>query len=477
MSRALLFLIAFLTNFSSFSQDVSVDKELGAENALLVEQEFGLYHHDSLYSLVNAVGNKLVSRLKQNPFDFKFFIADSPEPNAFALPGGYVYVTRGILLLIQTEDELAGIMAHEIIHVTERHSVKQMRKGVISGILKVPGNLVNAVTGTRLGNILNAPIDLSSKVFISKYSRGHESESDSYGIQLAASAGYKTDALADALERLHNEVALLTGKAETKSYFSDHPYTPSRVTSIRKSASLYKPVNASQHTTSTLAFLNMFNGMCYGPNPAQGIFLDSLFVHPDLGFTWRTPYGWATINNASMVSSYSEKGDALMALKLADPKLNPGEIAEKLKEESQKDKNLTVLSARDTTINSFPSYLLRIKSVDKDPNQVAIVELIWLKYSKEVVFQLVGISASPLHKTTHLALCSFNKLKPEERLRVKRYTLKIVEAHANESIEKISLRTGNQLKPAYTSLINSHDLRSNLKAGELLKIVTVGPYR
>ena len=138
----------------------------------------GLYQHDSLSRLVNAIGQKLVSRLKNNPFEFKFFLADSPEPNAFALPGGYVYVTRGILPLVQTEDELAGIMAHEIIHVTERHSVKHMRRGLLGGVLQLPGNLINTVTRTQIGNILTTPIALTSKVFIAKYSRGQEREAD-----------------------------------------------------------------------------------------------------------------------------------------------------------------------------------------------------------------------------------------------------------------------------------------------------------
>ena len=173
----------------SLAQDISVDKKLGAENALLVEREIGLYQHDSLYNLINKVGHKLVAKLKNNPFEFKFFLADSPVPNAFALPGGYIYVTRGILLLIQTEDELAGILAHEIIHVSERHSIKQMKKGRIGGILQVPGNIINAVTGTRLGNIINTPIAFTSQAFISSYSRGREKESDTCGANLAASAG------------------------------------------------------------------------------------------------------------------------------------------------------------------------------------------------------------------------------------------------------------------------------------------------
>ncbi len=309
MTRALLLICFLLGVTATQAQDVSIDKKLGAQNAAMVEQEMGLYHHDSLYHLVNAVGNKLVSRLKTNPFEFKFFIADSPEPNAFALPGGYVYVTRGILILLQSEDELAGIMAHEIIHVTQRHSVKQAQKGLLTGILKIPGNLINTVTGTRIGNIINTPIDFSAKAFIAKYSRGHESESDSYGIQLAASAGYKPEALAEALVRLNKEVALLTGEQERKSYFSDHPYTPERVNSIRKSAPYYKPVNPSPISRNTTHFLQKFDGLCFGENPQQGVFIDTLFVQSDLRFAWLTPSGWQVMNKPSMVGGYFfEKG-------------------------------------------------------------------------------------------------------------------------------------------------------------------------
>src|SRR5688572_31388865 len=106
---SLIFFTAGITG-SGIAQDISYDKKLGAENALMVEQEMGIYHHDSLTRLVNAVGQKLVSRLKNNPFEFRFFLVDSPEPNAFALQEVMFYITRGILPLIQTEDELAGIM-------------------------------------------------------------------------------------------------------------------------------------------------------------------------------------------------------------------------------------------------------------------------------------------------------------------------------------------------------------------------------
>ena len=357
----LIFFAASITG-SGIAQDISYDKKLGAENALIVEQEMGIYHHDSLSRLVNAVGQKLVSRLKNNPFEFKFFLADSPEPNAFALPGGYIYVTRGILPLIQTEDELAGIMAHEIIHVTERHSVKQMRKGLIGGVLQLPGNLINTVTRTQIGNILNTPIALSSRVFIAKYSRGHEKEADSYGVQLAASAGYNANALADALDRLSKGVELITGETEKKDYFSDHPFTPTRVTDIRNAAPKYKPVNSPHVTKSKEIFQMNFNGLCFGPNPKQGVFKDSLFIHPDLGFSWIVPSGWKTVNKPAGVASYSEKGDAFVTLSIADTAKSAREIGEEVKQKVGKSKEIIVQSAVDTTINQNNAYLLRLKS-------------------------------------------------------------------------------------------------------------------
>lgn len=474
MKRAALFLVATFVLAYTMAQDVSLDKKLGAENALIVEQEMGIYHHDSLHSLVNAVGEKLVSRLKSNPFEFKFFLVDSPEPNAFALPGGYIYLTRGILPIIETEDELAGIMAHEIIHVMQRHSVKQMKKGMVTGLLKIPGNVVNSVTGTNLGNILNAPISLTSGAFIAKYSRGHEAEADKFGIQLAASAGYKTDALADALERLTKEIELLTGGAEQHSYFSDHPYTPSRINSIHSSASMFKPVNPSPITTSHESFLRNFNGLCYGLNPEQGIFTDSLFVQPDLGFSWIIPGNWEAINKPAMVAAYAEKGDGIVAMHVSAQKGNVHELGEVAKTKSQKANGVTIESAGDTIINSYPAYLLRMKSVDND--QVVISELIWLTY-QDVVLQLVGVCTPALKKEIHYSLCSFRKAKQEELQQLKLYELQLVRARANETIEKLTDRMGNRLSLAMTTVINSPKYNTSFDEGELVKIVKVSTYQ
>ncbi|MBL7861385.1 MAG: M48 family metalloprotease [Cyclobacteriaceae bacterium] len=457
-----------------FAQDVSLDKKLGAENALMVEQEIGLYRHDSLQQLVSNIGQKLVSRLTKNPFEFKFFLADSPEPNAFALPGGYIYVTRGILPIVQTEDELAGIIAHEIIHVMQRHSVKQMKKGIVPNLLKIPGNLINTVTGTQLGNVLNAPIELTSKAFIANYSRGHESEADRFGVQLTASAGYNPAALADALNRLSKEIELMTGQAEQHSYFSDHPYTPSRESAIRSSAPKYKPVNPSPIAKSQSQFLSRFNGLCFGNNPQQGVFSNSVFIQPDLGFSWIIPSAWKTINKPTVVAAFAEKGDGLVALRLTDGKKTPHALGEEAKEKAVRTEGTQVLAAHDTTLHSLPAYILRMKTTNG--KNEALVELVWLDFKNNVI-QLAGMSTLALRNTMHQSVCSFRNSTDQEKEGVLIFEMHIARSGENETLASVSERTQNRLNPEFTSLINNLSHQRSLEKGQAIKVVKARPYR
>jgi predicted Zn-dependent protease len=474
MKLLLISTFTIVLSLSLSAQDISVDKKLGAENALLVEQEIGLYQHDSLYKLVNKVGNKLVSRLTNNPFEFKFFLADSPEPNAFALPGGYVYVTRGILLLVQTEDELAGIISHEIIHVSQRHSIKQMKKGRLAGILQIPGNIINSVTGTRLGNIINTPIALTRQAFISNYSRGHEREADSYGAVLAANAGYNPNALADALERLGKGVEILTGNKEKRNYFSDHPLTSSRTADIRQANAAYKSADETQEARSKEEFQQKFNGLCFGPNPKQGVFIDSLFIHPDLGFSWISPTKWKTANKPSSVAVYTEKGDAIAVLNAMDNSKSVKEIGEEARNNALKSKSVIVTSARDTTINSNKAYLMRLK--DADPRSSVLLEVMWIAF-EDNVFQLAGVFTPPNAKVVHQTLSSFRKSSEGELKMVNLFELQTVHSKKSETISQLSERTSNKLNLSLTALINDLKQESSLDENTIIKIIRGVPYQ
>jgi predicted Zn-dependent protease len=352
--------------------------------------------------------------------------------------------------------------------------VKQMKKSTVTGLLTVPGNLINSVTGTNIGNVLNAPINLTTKAFISKYSRGHEAEADEFGIQLAASAGYKTSALADALLRLSKEIELISGSAERRSYFSDHPFTPNRISKIQSSASLYKPVNPNPVAQSQKQFIMNFGGLCFGPNPEQGIFIDNLFIHPDMKFAWSTPESWVTINKPSVVAAYTEKGDAIIAMRMMDDKKTIQELGEEAKAKSSEAKGITIQQAGDTIINSFPAYILRLKITEKD--QVAISEMIWLNYHDQLV-QLAGVGAYEFRSVMHQSLCSFRNAKYEDLQLVTFFELNIARAQENETLARLTERVNNRLNPEFTAVINDKSNEDILKRGDLVKIVTMKPYQ
>ncbi|HEX5169435.1 MAG TPA: M48 family metalloprotease [Cyclobacteriaceae bacterium] len=324
-----------------------------------------------------------------------------------------------------------------------------------------------------MGNIINAPIALSTKAFISKYSRGHEKDADTYGIQLAASAGYHPDALATALERLAKGIELTTGKTEKKNYFSDHPYTPSRITNIRNLAPNFKPVNPKPVTSSIEVFFKNFNGLCYGPNPEQGVFNDSLFIQPDIGFSWIVPSGWGTVNKPVGVGAYTSKGDAIITLSIADSTKAVHDIGEEVKNKATKSQGIMVLFAGDTTVNSHEAYLIRLKGVYK--REEVFLELIWLKFEQNV-FQLAG-AFTPMNKTSaHHALCSFRKSTPEELKSVSLLELHFVQAKKSETLGELSDRTDNELTIPLTSLINDMDQKNVLNENEMVKIIKDVPY-
>jgi predicted Zn-dependent protease len=190
-SRQLVFLPLFLA-LTGCASTVTIEQEeaAGASLAEQVENQIGLYNDDYLKNYVDAVGRRLVAELGATPYSFRFHVVDQAEPNAFATPGGYIYLSRGIMALVNTEDELAGVLAHEISHVTQRHHAKQASRGVLPGLLTVPGRVVGSVVSEDVGKMINAPIEGAGKVYLSSFSRGQESEADQVGMRLAGQAGY-----------------------------------------------------------------------------------------------------------------------------------------------------------------------------------------------------------------------------------------------------------------------------------------------
>ena len=318
---------ACVTNPLTQSRDVvfvSLEDEirLGEEAAEQVELEMGLVEDEALLALVREVGMRIAAVAPEQGYAYTFEIVDLVEPNAFALPGGHVYVSRGLLALTNSEDELANVLAHEIVHVAARHHAQRQATATGVGILALPGLLVGGLLGGPVGSLVSAPFALVGFGAIASYSRGQELEADEFGQKLAADAGYAPSALAAVLRALERDESLRTEEVRQPTWFDSHPSTPRRVAEAAE-----RQVASTPASRDPATYLARLDGLRLGANPAEGVFDGQRFLHPALDFTLLFPEGWKTSNRRSAVGAYLEDGGAQIALEFDDGGKNAREAA------------------------------------------------------------------------------------------------------------------------------------------------------
>ncbi len=320
LRRSLAGLLVALTALTSgvvLAQDLPAGIEREVEQGRkahpqIVAQYGGAYDDPKLQAYVERVGGrvKAVSELAELPFTFT--VLDTPVVNAFAVPGGYVYVTRGILALLNDEAELAGVLGHEIGHVVERHGTERQGRG---GLLGMGSVLLGTIAGAYLGGEMGARIGqqlgrVAGQGAVQSYSRGQEYESDKIGVRYLARAGYDPFAMGDALEALESNQELqeqLQGRAGGDNsllggFFSSHPNTPDRVARADERAQGRLDDGAVRGDARGRAeHLAAIEGMVYGESPAQGFVRGRRFVHPDLRFAFEVPDGFALQNTPRQV--------------------------------------------------------------------------------------------------------------------------------------------------------------------------------
>ncbi len=453
------------------AQDFSYDKKVGAEGAKQVEAMMGIYPDSALRAYVAEVGSRLVTVLDNPPVDFRFHLIDSPEPNAFALPGGYIYITRGLLVLVNDESELADVMGHEMIHVTKRHSVKQQNKGILPAILQIPGAIIG-IASPGLGNLINTPINFGSQMYLSSYSRGQEKEADRYGVKLASKAGYDPNKLAVILHSLSEEVERMTGEAEKKSYLASHPYTPKREAYLEKEIETleWTPKKAIAPTKEDV--YKKLEGMVFGHNPQQGVFEDSLFMHPDMDFAITFPSKWQTINIPVAVGAQQEEGEAQIVFQLDNSGKDPDTLGLAFVE-LIKENGLTPKENKSMKINGNPAYFVSMQ--DDSGEKPVEVQVYWLKMN-DLLFHIVGVSYLEHSDAIGTTVQSVRKLTKEEKAGISSLKIQFATANEGESLEDFSKRTNNEWDVEATIIMNNLDTDAKLTSGQVLKIAVEEPY-
>ena len=431
------------------------EEKIGAQAAKQVEAEMGLVDDPALVAYVREIGDRLAAHADREGVTWKFQVVDMKEPNAFALPGGFIYVSRGLLALVNDEDELAGVIGHEIGHVTAGHGNKRVTLGAPLSILTgIPGWFVGLVSPT-VGNAIAG----SSELVIAPFSRSQEREADRIGAELAAKAGYDPQALATFLATLGRFEELVTGEERRGSWLDSHPPSPERAADSREFASALERAPANPVARDRADLFGRLDGLVLGEDPGRGLLVAERFVHPELGFSLQFPPGWSVVNTPAAVGSQDPGGNAAVVLQVAaSAKTLDQAIAE-----VQKGDDKIVFDR--TTINGNPAGRTRLEQSGRS------IDVTWIELGGHV-YQIAGVAPvrqraawqSSFQKTAE----SFRAATPAEIGKIRARRLRIATATSGESLPELLERVGSAWEEPVAKVAN--DLKdSDIEPGRLVK--------
>ncbi|TVQ01858.1 MAG: peptidase M48 [Balneolaceae bacterium] len=299
------------------------EKQIGKEADEQIKQHFGVYDNVALQQYVNKIGQEMLAvshmQREDTPATYKdteffFRLLDSPVVNAFALPGGYIYVTRGLLSHLDNEAQLAVVLGHEIGHVAARHASQRAFIQQMSQIALVGGAIAGQhFLGIPGGDLLGIGGMAAQVIFLS-YSREDERESDRLGVEYASMQRYKSAEGAQffvSLERMSAQ----SGQS-IPNWQSTHPDPAERATSIPELAEEWRAIGYEQTIVNTDQYMGMLNNMIYGDNPREGFTRSGTYYHPEMKFQFSYPEGWHVINQRSLVAVVNNDQNAVSIMTL-----------------------------------------------------------------------------------------------------------------------------------------------------------------
>ncbi|HEX3557471.1 MAG TPA: M48 family metalloprotease [Thermoanaerobaculia bacterium] len=284
--------------------------QMGLDNDQQVRQQLGIYADPKLQEYVNRVGQKLAAASERPNLAWTFRVIDDPVVNAFAIPGGHVYVTRGLMTHLTSEAELAGVLGHEIGHVTARHSVTQMSKQELAQI----GLLAGAILSPAVADLSNLAAQGLQVLFL-KYSRDDERQADQLGLRYMYQQGYDPREMPRVFEVLRR-VSAAQGAGRIPGWLSTHPTEEERIRTISAEVARLGG-DFSGRTVNRDEYVRTLDGVVFGQNPREGYFVGTTFVQPELKFQIRFPDGWKTSNERSAAGAISPNQDAAVSVSLS----------------------------------------------------------------------------------------------------------------------------------------------------------------
>ncbi len=408
--------------------------------------------------------------------DFNVTLLNSSVNNAFAIPGGYVYITRQLVALCNSEAEMAGVLGHEVGHTAARHSKKRQQQSTIANILGVGGTILGAVLGDSggllgaVGGGLKQYSGTLAQVFSLKYSRGQEEQADDLGIRYLSKAGYDPAALSAML----NSLALQTsvdarasgmGDNRVPEWASTHPDPAKRVVRALNGAKAY-PVSNNRKADTHMAAIN---GMLYGDDPAQGVVEGQDFLHPDIKMKFTAPTGFGMQNGTDAISINGNSGKAIFSQANFTGDRS-AYVAAALKSVSGQNQTIPAGEIRQTTVNGIPAfYSSAVVTTQQGQREVTVFAYEW---GGNVGYHFIAITAPGTDPFAGM-YSSMSRLTASQAAAVKPRKLRVVTVGRADSVASLAQRM------AYTTLqterflaLNGLSANAAVTTGQKVKIVT-----
>lgn len=448
------------------------EKQLGDQEAEKIEQQMGLVRDEPFARYLNELGRRLAGESPRPNLDYRFHVVDMAEPNAFALPGGHIYVSRGLLALANSEDELAGVVGHEVGHVAARHSVQTISKrGPFALIFGAASGLAGLVS-PLVGNVIGGVGELTQSIIFSPYSRGQENEADRVGQDMAARAGWDPAGLTKLLTSLDREVGLHDEGRRNPSFFDTHPPTPDRAAKTAAYAKKLTRVSREPISASPEAFVRRLDGLVVGPRAANGVVNDSSFQHPDLNFFVEFPDDWKVQNFPRKIVAVAGEGEAVVLLGAVAEGNDPLEGA-KLLEKNSGLTDIVPMTSR-TQIGDLSAARTQL-SVDGK----AVLDVTWIAH-RGLIYQIGGLAAVKQYDVMKpifdRVTNSFRPLTQSELAAITETRIRLVVGRDGESIEDLKQRTGSAWSTEKIAVVNGLAVSDRIRQGQVVKIAKTEAY-
>ncbi len=433
------------------------DMRVGREGAAEVARSIGVIEDSELDAYVNEIGQKLLRGVPRRSFEYRFKVVDQFEPNAFALPGGYIFISRGLLVLANNEDEVACVIGHEITHAARRHAAVQQALARHSNPLSPPW--------TRMAELAS-------------YGRDMEREADRGGQMLAAAAGYDPMGMSTFLKSLGQMEKYVRGFGRVPSFFDTHPGSPERAAGNAARAREIRWKRDKSLGDTRVAHLKRIEGVALAQRPESGIFVGERFLHPDLDFQIRFPSGWKTSNSAQAVGAVAPRGDAIVYLTVDLPAGDPREIAQLFLERTREEGPVDVTGMGPVKLGRIDAWRVEFQQSGRGGRLAGTATLFPYGGATWRITALSPSSSFGKYSGRMLNTArSFRPLTVKQRASLRAERLRLAKARAGEDVAALCRRTDNAWGAGRTAVSNAVFVNHRFEGGEMVKIARVERYQ